>query len=75
MQKAVNIGNLNDPHEVAKLRHYLVELYSLVNFVRLGTSAPTYTPLKVGDIFINTVAVKVYVATGTVSSANWTIVN
>ncbi len=40
-----------------------------------GVAAPTTTPKKVGDMFIDTVANKMYVATGTVSSSDWTILN
>ena len=40
-----------------------------------GTVAPTSTPAQVGDMFVDTVANKVYVATGTASSADWTILN
>lgn len=40
-----------------------------------GTAAPTSTPEAIGDTFIDTVAKKQYVATGTASSADWTITN
>lgn len=40
-----------------------------------GTAAPTTTPLAVGDTFTDTVGLKQYVATGTASSADWTILN
>jgi uncharacterized protein (TIGR02145 family) len=40
-----------------------------------GTSVPTTTPVKVGDMFIDTSAKKIYVATGTTSSSDWTILN
>ena len=40
-----------------------------------GTSAPSSTPSKVGDIYIKTDTAKMYVATGTSSSSDWTIVN
>ena len=39
------------------------------------TTAPTSTPRKVGDMFVDTSANKVYVATGTSSSSDWTILN
>lgn len=38
-------------------------------------TAPTSTPRKVGDMFVDTSANKVYVATGTSSSSDWTILN
>jgi hypothetical protein len=40
-----------------------------------GTSAPATTPTKVGDMYINTSTNKLYIATGTASSADWTITN
>jgi hypothetical protein len=40
-----------------------------------GIVAPTSTPTKVGDIYIDTVAKKMYSATGISSSADWTILN
>lgn len=43
--------------------------------VYTGTAAPATTPLAVGDTFIDTSGAKMYVATGTASSADWTIVN
>jgi hypothetical protein len=40
-----------------------------------GTAAPATTPVAVGDTFTDTVGLKMYVATGTASSADWTILN
>ncbi|MGQ4834685.1 MAG: hypothetical protein ACP6IS_12440 [Candidatus Asgardarchaeia archaeon] len=40
-----------------------------------GSGAPTSTPEKVGDIYVDTTNKKVYVATGTSSSTDWTLVN
>lgn len=40
-----------------------------------GIVAPTTTPNKIGDIFVDTVAKKIYVAAGNTSSADWIIVN
>lgn len=40
-----------------------------------GTAAPATTPEAVGDTFTDTVNLKMYVATGTASSADWTILN
>jgi len=38
-----------------------------------GTAAPTITPTKVGQHFIDTTAEKAYISTGTASSADWKI--
>lgn len=43
--------------------------------VTTGTAAPAITPAAIGDMFVNTTAKKLYFATGTSSSADWTIVN
>ena len=40
-----------------------------------GTAAPTSTPTAVGNFFLDTTNKKLYVATGTASSADWTILN
>lgn len=40
-----------------------------------GVIAPASTPTKVGDIYVDTSAKKLYFATGTSSSADWTIAN
>jgi len=40
-----------------------------------GTAAPTTTPVSLGQIFIDTTNAKVYVSTGTSSSADWKILN
>lgn len=40
-----------------------------------GTTAPGTTPTYIGQFYINTSTKKLYVATGTSSSADWTITN
>jgi hypothetical protein len=40
-----------------------------------GNTAPSSIPGKIGDIYVNTTIRKVYVATGTSSSFDWTLVN
>ena len=40
-----------------------------------GTSAPTTTPKKIGDIFVKTDTGKVYISAGTSSSSDWKILN
>ena len=40
-----------------------------------GVVAPTSTPSKVGDLYVDTAATTVYVATGTGSSSDWTALN
>jgi hypothetical protein len=43
--------------------------------IATGTTAPATTPTKVGDIFCDTTGGKVYISTGTSSSADWKILN
>lgn len=40
-----------------------------------GTGAPSTAPNKAGDLYINTSTSKVYIATGTVTSGSWTLLN
>lgn len=40
-----------------------------------GTTAPASTPTKVGDVYLDTTAKKIYFATGISSSADWIIIN
>lgn len=46
-----------------------------VPLIIVGTAAPTTTPSKIGNVFINETAKKIYFATGTSSSSDWTVVN
>ncbi len=43
--------------------------------VTQGIVAPTSTPRQIGDIYVDTVAKKLYFASGVDSSADWTIAN
>jgi lysophospholipase L1-like esterase len=53
--------------------------YATVDFVEskttTGTAAPTTTPIKIGDEFIDTTNKKLYKAMGTSSSSDWVLVN
>ena len=40
-----------------------------------GSAAPTTTPKKVGQVFIDTVAKKCYMAVGTSGAGDWKILN
>jgi len=40
-----------------------------------GIAAPSTTPAKVGNVYVDTTNKKIYFSTGTASSADWTIVN
>lgn len=43
--------------------------------IKRGTAPPATTPAKIGDLFVDTTNKKIYIATGTTSSADWTITN
>jgi len=53
----------------------LPQLLNSYSQITDGILAPTSTPVKVGDIFVNTVLGKAYISTGTSSSADWKILN
>jgi hypothetical protein len=36
-----------------------------------GSGAPSSTPTNIGDIYVDTTNLKIYIATGTSSSADW----
>lgn len=40
-----------------------------------GSGAPGTTPSAIGQMYIDTTGIKVYVSTGTSSSGDWTILN
>lgn len=45
------------------------------NATDTGTSSPSSTPTYVGQMYVNTNAKKIYIATGTTNSSDWTILN
>jgi hypothetical protein len=49
-------------------------IYALPN-ITSGTTAPSSTPEKIGNFYVDTVAGKLYFSKGTSSSADWTIAN
>lgn len=51
------------------------QLLSTVPTITTGAVAPASTPAKIGDIYVDTVALKVYIATGIASSADYKILN
>lgn len=40
-----------------------------------GSGAPLSTPSRVGQQYVDTVGLKIYIATGTASSSDWTVIN
>lgn len=51
--------------------------YNFSNFsiITSGAVAPVTTPAAIGQIYIDTLAAKVYISTWTASSSDWTILN
>lgn len=43
--------------------------------VQSGNSSPTTAPKNIGDLYVDTVAKKIYCATGQSSSSDWVILN
>jgi hypothetical protein len=43
--------------------------------VYTGTAAPTTTPQKIGDVFIDSTNHKVYISDGTTDSTDWVALN
>ncbi len=51
------------------------QLLSTVPTITVEAVVPATTPTKEGDIYVNTATGKVYISTGTSSSADWKILN
>lgn len=48
---------------------------STIPVISTGTAAPTTTPTKVGDMYIDTTNKKLYFSVGTSASTDWIIAN
>lgn len=64
-----------------KFQHFAGEKIAVVTFPNTiyqpeeGAVAPSSTPDRVGDMYVDSTANKVYVATGTTNSSDWTVLN
>lgn len=70
----VIIPQNNDPVSQRNFQN----VYSAINSkpsISSGAGVPALAPVKVGDIYINTSAGKVYIATGTANSGSYAILN
>ena len=63
------------PHQHNGVDNLKIPASSVISDVTSGIVAPTSTPYRLGQIYVDTTAVKVYIATGIASSSNWTLVN
>jgi hypothetical protein len=66
---------IEDHREIKKLNFKLCCSQQLTASVNSGTGVPTSTPSKIGDLYVDTTNLKLYFATGTTSSSDWTIAN
>ena len=66
---------IGEPIRMNVLAEHMDEINDSMPIISSGTTAPATTPTKVGDVYLDTTAKKVYFATGTSSSADWTITN
>lgn len=59
-------------------QNWFTSIFRFMNLapqVSSGIVAPTTTPTKVGNIYVDTLARKMYIAVGTANSGDWEIVN
>ncbi len=68
------VGNLNADYLGGQHAAYFAPA-STAPAISSGGAAPTSTPGKVGDMYVDTSAKKLYFAAGTISSADWIIAN
>jgi hypothetical protein len=66
---------IGEPVRMNLTAEHWAELNAEKPTISSGIVAPLSTPVKVGDIYLDTIAKKIYFATGTSSSSDWTITN
>jgi hypothetical protein len=66
---------LDDADAAAQLATLGAAAAATAPVISTGTAAPTSTPAKVGNIYIDTTGAKAYIAKGTSSSADWMLLN
>lgn len=54
---------------------HLHEEEARIPHVFTGTAPPSTTPLKIGDIFVDTTNKRVYIAVGTSAAGDWELMN
>lgn len=69
------LNAIGDTIPVRILSSQTVDGDSVYPNISSGTTAPSSTPAKIGNMYIDTSAKKLYIATGTSSSSDWTITN
>lgn len=66
---------IGEPIRMNVIAETIDEINDSMPIISSGTTAPSSTPTKVGDLYINTSGAKLYFAKGTSSSADWVIAN
>lgn len=69
------LDQYGDSIPVKILASQMVDGNTVYPNISSGTTAPSSTPAKIGNMYIDTSAKKLYIATGTSSSSDWTITN
>jgi hypothetical protein len=75
MTRPIQIPRTNDYRETEEWRRLVSAIQSEAPTISTGVLPPTTTPEKVGDMFVDTAAKKIYFAIGTTASTDWQIVN
>ncbi len=80
LQAPPNIGGITTDGKIAApiWVNFFQSVYYFLRrapMIQEGILPPTETPNKIGDMYIDTVLEKVYVATGTNNAADWKILN
>lgn len=66
-----NIGSINSSDKTFTWPNQSATLSTAIS----GTAAPSSTPVSLGQIYVDTVNLKIYISAGTSSSADWLILN
>lgn len=60
---------------VGDIHNLLRDTEDRIPHVFTGTAPPSTTPLKIGDIFVDTTNKLVYIAVGTSAAGDWELMN
>lgn len=66
-----NIGSINSSDKTFTWPNQSATISTAIS----GTAAPSSTPVALGQIYVDTVNLKIYISAGTSSSADWLILN
>lgn len=66
-----------DPHlndEISQIYYEITKAQAAPRIFK-GSGAPASIPTRIGDIYVSTTTSKVYLSTGTATSASWAVLN